>query len=333
MIDTLKIEVPLSSSLLKQLESVSVEHAIFDNKNSFLKYHFYRVPTNLGSYNRELNLLLKADVGKLYLEFSLPKFYNGHNIYLIYPQEIQLALQKLHQELLIRFSKFPPLSTWTLKRLDICYNWKFRVQSHAESTLSLLQSYNYPRHKKYLYDSSLMSVGKSYSLKFYLKNQEFYKNDYTTLKKFDADMANDLLKLSEGVLRFEVGLRSQFLESYFDIKSIPIEKLFTIDYNLLLNHFFKKFMSYGKGDFSTEDDALNKLFSRFKSQKALRLYQFFILWSKSSPNTRKVISKNLDRTTIYRNKRDLKIAGVGFLLPSEDLTLPTLSIPSDFSTN
>lgn len=154
----------------------------------------------------------RSDEKFLTLEFSLPKFWQGHNIHLLY--ELTPSLEEMRRifsrELHLRL---PPIRDWLVKRLDLCYAWHCPTQVIAEQVLESLKRLHYPRKKPTIFPSAVMFVGKTYSLKFYLKLPEFINNDRKALieEKAKMEWINYLEELADGVLRCEATLRSQWL--------------------------------------------------------------------------------------------------------------------------
>lgn len=326
MLDTVRFLIPHTRDLLKQMQSISKKNIVFDKEGTLIQFH-NNAQLNLGSFARGLNFFYSSSQDRLYLELSLPKFYNGHNVYLLYPKDIRLSLHKLYSCLLPLLPSIPPLQDWQVYRIDICYSWKLESQRVAELTMRTLQSLEYPRQKIYAYDSSLMSVGSTYSVKFYLKHQEYYTHDFKELKKIDNDMAMALYDLTYGVLRFEVSLRKKWIEYHY--KRLDADQLEHIDYVTLLQQFFDKIYAVQSGKFNTELEAYEKLKKKYNNSTALRLFQFAKIYYSGTPTDRQILKDSLSRISIYKNKRDIKKADVGLFQETNF----SLSIPSPYSIN
>ena len=328
MIDTVKFEIPTNAHLLETVKSLSVERSSIDHNQQRILFQNYSTALQLGSYNRDLVFFYRSSTDKLYLEFSLPKFHTGHNVYLMYPRDLSEALPEVYSCLSEYLSELPRLSTWKVKRLDVCYVWKLISQESASRVMHSLQACEYPRHKLHKYDTSLMTIGSSYSTKFYLKQPEYYKHDFTILKALDPDMAHRLFLISEGVLRFEVTMRSKCIEQNFG--DLYATDLYELDYVSILNTYMKKILPNQDSAFTDKQTALERLQATYKKAKALRLFQFWSLYYMGDEYDRIIIKQMISRVMIYRNKSDLRKAGVGLPLADE---IPTLSIPSRYSVN
>ncbi len=184
--------------------------------------------TSQSSFHRDIKWDIPAtyrDIGTyLIVELSLPKLYYGHNIHLLY--DFTKALNLLKQLLEKRFSfsgrgKLVDIGQWQLWRLDCCYAWRMPSQEIAQQVLDSLKHLNYPRKKPVIYPTTILFVGNTYSLKFYLKLPEFKNHDLKALQKAKASLGwiNHLEEKASGVLRCEATLRRNYLERS-DIKTV-----------------------------------------------------------------------------------------------------------------
>ena len=89
--------------------------------------------------------------------------------------------------------------------------------------LDVLKSFDVSRKRNIIHRSSIMEQGSTYSMKFYLKFDEYKVHDFANLRKKDLNFAYDVLSYSSGVLRFEVTLRKKQLEYEFKKKRINFE--------------------------------------------------------------------------------------------------------------
>lgn len=151
------------------------------------------------------------------LEFSVPKYWYGHNIHLLY--DFIKPLQQLKASLEAQFSfkgkmRLPEVETWQVLRLDLCYTWRFRSQKLAQSFLDSLKHLHFPWKKPTIYPTALLFAGKTYSVKFYLKLPEFKSHDRKEMLKSNAalEWVNHCEVIADGVLRFEATLRQKYLK-------------------------------------------------------------------------------------------------------------------------
>lgn len=229
MIDTIKVGIPLTQiqhrkisavvSKLDRWQWVQVNHQLGEMR-------FCRssglVRTDSHSYHRELRWDIDqnwSESSKLYLEFSIPKYWYGHNIRLLYGylDALQELKSRLDQQFELKGkNKLAEPALWQLYRLDICYAWQFPSQNTAQEYLDSLKHLHYPKKKPAIYPTSIMFAGATYSLKFYLKYPEFRAHDLKELVKAKASLewVNWLESIADGVLRYEVTLRRQYLKKY-----------------------------------------------------------------------------------------------------------------------
>lgn len=178
------------------------------------------------SYHRELrwDAPKKWEEGaELVMEFSVPKFWYGHNIHLLYallPALSDLRL-KLMDQFEMRRLPLPDPRSWSVYRLDVCYAWRFPTQKLAQSYLDGLKHLSYPRRKPIVYPTSIVFPGATASFKIYLKYPEFRHHDKKALTKSKAspEWISYLEALATGVLRCEATLRTRYLRRR-DIKTV-----------------------------------------------------------------------------------------------------------------
>lgn len=228
MIDTIKLAIPLSKK----------QHALINNKimmadreqwalfnPSVGEFRLVRVKglfqADQNSYHREIKFDISPsfipDNTYLTIELSLPKFWYGHNIWLLYgftKPLVEIKKQLEQQFGLCKKNKLLDILTWQVHRLDICYAWKFPSQSSAKAYLDSLKHLHFPRKEPTYFTNGIQFVGRTYSVKFYLKYPEFRQHDLPELKKQgnSFDYINFLETEAEGVLRYEATLRKQYLK-------------------------------------------------------------------------------------------------------------------------
>lgn len=296
-----------------------------NNETKETTFRIIKKSVELGSYDSKITIRCYDDE-TVHFELSLPKFVFGHNVFLLYPAQIEEAASMLQNRLQDYFGSFPPYKEWRVERLDICYAWKFQDQRAAYHALTVLKAFDYPRKQKHIYNSSVQWTGRSYSLKFYLKLDEFQAHGLKELK--NTFFSGEVLKLADGVLRFEVTCRKQQIEELFSRKNIYISDLSDNDFiETALEHFLGKLLSNLNPHTTNNIDVINRLTRTFSKRKAQLLWSFYKEWFSKDTYSRQILKDNYCQSTIWRKKRDLALANVG--LPSEDVPLDfTLDIPS-----
>lgn len=226
MLDTLKVGIPLTKTQHRHIQQVADDQ----NRWQWVQFNpllgelrFVRssglVKTDSQSYHRELRWDVDrtwSEECKLWLELSVPKFWYGHNIHLLY--DFLAALQVLKGLLDQLFglkgkAKLPDPAQWLLYRADLCYAWRFPTQVGAQQYLDSLKHLHYPRKTPTIHPTSIVFLGATYSFKFYLKLPEFRVHDLKELRKAKASLEwiSHLEALADGVLRCEVTLRRKWL--------------------------------------------------------------------------------------------------------------------------
>lgn len=247
MIDTIKLGIPLTQY---QFEKI-LKHSTQQNSWQWVLAHpatgeirFLRVKglaeLDRKSFHRDIVWYVPdrytSNETFLLIELSIPKFYYGQNIELLYDftNALQLLKNNLQAQLHCRFVE---VFEWRVFRVDICYAWRVPNQAIAQQLLDSLKRIHYPRKQPILYPTTIQFTGKTYSLKFYLKHPEFMRHDRKILLKQKADLQwiSHLEELSLGVLRCEATLRQKYLrrqeiETVADLARPIIELLFDENY-------------------------------------------------------------------------------------------------------
>jgi Phage replication protein CRI len=224
VIDTIKLGIPLTRSQLTklhifladderwqwvQMQSSTGEIRLLRcrglahlDQQSFRREIFWDIPQNY-----------EPDRTFLVLELSLPKFWYGHNIHLLYGfvDALQVLRTLLQTQLHCRF---PDVTSWQVWRVDCCYSWRTPSNQTAQQMLDSLKRLNFPYKKPVIYPTTILFTGSTYSVKFYLKYPEFINNDRKELLKSNASLEwiNHLEGLARGVLRVEATLRRKYLK-------------------------------------------------------------------------------------------------------------------------
>jgi hypothetical protein len=228
MLDTIKVAIPLTKGQHKRI------YASVMRQNSWQLARFNPAEgeislrrvlglaeTDQYSFHRGImfDIQFRWNPGtRLFLEFSIPKFWIGHNIHLLYNWFDALVHLKslLEKQFDLTRMKLPTAGTWELMRIDPCYAWRFPSQEHAQAYLDNLKALKFPYKHPVIRKTSIFfgTPHSTYSVKVYLKESEFEVHDMKELKKEKADVGyiDYLHGLSAGVLRFEVTCRKQYLE-------------------------------------------------------------------------------------------------------------------------
>ena len=228
MIDTIKVLIPLNPKQHDRIKEVARESDrwtwVLHNQASG-ELLFRKISglfkTDSHSYHREIRWDIDEsyEFGRCHLtvELSLPKFWYGHNINLLYGWLPSLELLRSHLNKQLRLKTrlaLPDIDAWELRRVDICYAWRFPEQNLAQLFLDSLKALHFPNKKPIIYPESILFKGNTYSVKFYLKLPEFKTHDLKELLKQKAsfEWIEHLESIATGVLRMEVTLRHRYLK-------------------------------------------------------------------------------------------------------------------------
>jgi II/X family phage/plasmid replication protein len=216
-------------------------------------------------------------------------------------------------------------------RLDLCYAWKLAEEYRAERILDILQNFTFSKKKKYMFDSSVMYVGKTYSLKFYLKYPEFFKHDFKFLKDLGhLNFAYSMLNNARGVIRFEATLRSQYLHYHFEKPNIYMKDLTRDKLMLIMVLLFNKYMGGFPIKYTDKVSIKKQLQDYWGLKKGGRLWVFYIyLISEGRENLKDIYSSS----TIYQYIRELREAGISLSFQNINFDDFKLSIPSPDCVN
>ncbi|AFY59260.1 Phage replication protein CRI (plasmid) [Rivularia sp. PCC 7116] len=240
MIDTIKLGIPLTKTQHVKLQKLLAQ----DENWQWVKFQPSTgemtcvrskglAETDENSYHRDIKFDVdtnyRPDDTYLTFEFSIPKFWIGHNVHLVYDWVTPLEyFRKLLQKQL--HCKFPVLDKWKLRRVDVCYAWKLPTQDYAKHVLTSLKGLKYPYKQPIIYPDSIVFPGSTYSLKFYLKLPEFRQHDLRAMVKanYKYEWINWIEERSEGVLRYEATLRRVYLKrnGIDTVKDLKTDKTF-----------------------------------------------------------------------------------------------------------
>lgn len=331
MIDTTGWRVALTQKQLDLILKKSVEISEYNHELEETRFRILKSNLQVGSFHSNITIRCFDEL-ETYIEFSIPKQFYGNNVLLLYPSQLDRALGGVWQSLVDHFGDFPHYMTWRLQRLDLCYSWRYASQASAEEALAVLQTFDYPRKSKYLYKESVMWRGKTSSIKFYLKHNEYSKHTRKLLIMLDRDPDKDLIyRLSIGVLRFEITFRKEALNDLFSKKQITYKDLLSQEFleRTLARYLNALTMNLDK---SVMDDkeALKRLKTHYPRQKAIRLFTFYKLYNSPQLNHRQILKDHYNPSTIWRNKKDIANAKIGLpsdkKIPSFDLTIPSTRV-------
>jgi len=330
MIDTIKVKIPIT---VEMFASVAPKCNRFGRKTRGEdggEQLTYSKKLPFGSHGYEVNFSLYGqDVA--FVEFSVPKYMKGHNITLIHAHDLPIVLDDLRNQLNDYFNvTFVEWEVWTIQRLDVCYGWRFPSQELARIAIARLKPYGLPSKGTVCYDTSITTTGVSSKVRFYLKQDEVKAHDYQKYHKLPKSFttyteeekklgivhdgfrpfAEKILAFSEGVLRFEIELKKEKLDSLFKI-ALLIEDI-TDDMLLdILQKYLSEFLAGVNGKIQSSAEAYETLIGYFPDRrKALEIWEFYRLYTSLDPIDKEAL-KLMPRSTYLRKLKQLKESGIG----------------------
>lgn len=141
---------------------------------------------NQGSWSRDITCVIDEMNQRIIVEASIPKFFNGQNVDLLYDYRSKCLdfVSYLYTFFKVKLPSSEEILSIALGRVDICYFYKFESQIHAFDFINAFKMWSKHKRKKiHHYDTSMMFVGRSFSLKFYMKYDEFQKHDKKDINK------------------------------------------------------------------------------------------------------------------------------------------------------
>lgn len=180
------------------------------------------VKCNLASSSYEINYRYDARRNEVIMEFSIPKYIYGTNVYMFpldtvsIKYELEVFLKEFWND---NFGLELDSKRLSINRIDFCYNYKFaneiKMKAFKKSIFENMRNI-YPKSKVRNYGTeTVMYVTQNYSFKVYDKAVEFEKHDYNDLLKSKSNLSPEevakMLEDSRRILRFEITFRKKKL--------------------------------------------------------------------------------------------------------------------------
>jgi len=225
------------------------------------------------------------------------------------------------------------VNTWRLLRLDICYAVRHPM---ATAAMAYLKRVTLARKKGTVYENSVGFLGSSLYVKWYMKQEEFVEHDLKHLMKADPELAAKVLEASANVLRFEVEVKNKALQQHFERRTVLVghlEDSFPID---KMRAYLKRWGMEMRCDIWDTEQAKAMLEEAYgkTNGKVARLFGFLLSYQQIGE---KALRELMDRTTFYRQKRELEAIGIRVWDFAEEDGIRDLSfitqIPNDFAVN
>lgn len=326
MIDTIRVESPsINNDVYQNLKDISVEKLQIDNATGNIHYCFTNCELD-GSFDYRIMLSIKNERWKrfysasackfvtellpskpyLVIEFSIHKFFVGHNLKYGFndlPSKFKLFISFLENTLNVNL---PNYADWSLTRLDFALTFKIK---NVDDYFKYLKNCSYPRRKTFSYDTSMMWVGSTTTVRVYSKEHEFKKHDLNRLKNNMNFDIIDLVNTSKNMIRAEVQIRKKKL---IDLNGGSIMTINDYDYNKIIklydDEIFKIYRNKENNiKYNKADDVMSILLKNFTKNKANTLFAFYTQMQIFDESK---VKESVSRASFYRNRKELIDLGI-----------------------
>jgi hypothetical protein len=208
---------------------------------------------------------MDSDKAFLEIEFSLPKYFFGTNVFQLLgvpanssEANFHMLLKAIKRVFNDKFNKLPKDSDVEIFRLDMCYNQFFKTKQDAIDYLSMgrdwMKRYCEGKNMRLVdsHDTTWTILTERYSFKCYHKGTEFHKKDY---KKLVENMSkhnynlNQLQGIADCILRYEITYRHSmlhYLTMYYTFQDLEKKRGYML--NSKLYDYIKRVQK--RGDFA-----------------------------------------------------------------------------------
>jgi len=342
MIDTIRVESPsIDDAVYRYLKDISVEKLQIDNATGNIHYCFTNYELD-GSFDYRIMLSIKtekwqrfysASVCKfvtdllpcdpyLVIEFSIHKFFVGHNLkngFNDLSDKFKLFIEFLESTLNVTL---PDYRNWILTRLDFALTFKI---NNVEDYFKYLKNCTYPRRKTFSYDTSMMWVGSTTTVRVYSKEHEFKKHDLNRLKNNMNFDIIDLVNTSKNMIRAEVQIRKKKL---IDINGGKIMTINDYDYNKIIKLYDEEILKVyrireNNIKYNKADDVMQILLENYTKNRANTLFSFYTQMQIFDESK---VRESVSRASFYRYRKELIDLGI-------DLKNSNIKIDNDVFIN
>lgn len=344
--DTVKLKSPgMSPDMVRYIENQCIKRSGIDMATGTMLYELFAGDLS-GSWDSRISLkpmwddwcldknnrpvLQRAPFPYIVVEASVHKIRCGHNVY-GGPDQFHESVTFL-VDLLSRLLgiPLPCVDNWTVHRVDVANVYALSRKASKEFFDSI-QLRNFPRRQKKAakYDMAVYFPGKTTTVKFYHKGDEFKLHDMNRLRSFFAHVFHQihghdpqnknrverkliaLHRLADNRLRVEVEIHADKLQ--YDFGYHPKVSEITDEYlNTVHDKEVERLLREGKQSMETvrtTTAVLNRLHYVYGQNTGSRLYGF---WCSLTTLNENVVRDKYAKTVFYRNRKLLEDAGVSW---------------------
>lgn len=315
MYDTIEIRSPeLSYDEINKIRMKSQVTERYDVETGEI---LYQVTTSQleGSYDARLSVRVVQGL-KLKISGSVHKFILGHNCW-GGPKDIKKCCRYL--VLLVQKKlgvTLPNWSDWDLLRADVTHVFNLGDIEAVQDYLRMMRGCTYPRRKPRNYGlCGYYFPGSSTTLKIYNKGPEFAVHDKPRLLKlknngtmFNKDSIELLENLSNGLIRFEVEVRSRKLR--YDHQEVRCGLLEDEYFQGVYIKEVSKVMREGQQELEIVRDAfgVTERLKLFYSNR--KVNSMMAVWSRIQLEGAEKVKSSYGRTQWYTIRRDFAECGI-----------------------
>lgn len=262
-----------------------------------------------GSYDSSINLKINLD-NTIKITCSIHKIILGYNI--AYGSDNLILLANCLKKILYKTLevKLPDVMLWELIRIDYTLTFNLKTQENVESYInSLRMTASYARRETDGKDNQgIWLNGATTVIKFYNKQREFIKHDYKKIKQVAGiEKAENLIDLSQGLLRVEVSIFSRKIKQLFP-KTIFRKALFK-EYKKIANEYGMQhsFVQAYKAQFKKNKVTLRD----FRIDKIIKLWESEVLKVVKDNGNKILVNKdNLVMQKLKENFSNRKVSSL-----------------------
>lgn len=267
------------------------------------------------------------------VEGSVHKALMGHNVY-GGPEDFGPAVSWFLDNLGARIGcELPAAATWEVLRADWAEVYELPFDA-VQLYIRGLKAAEYPWRGQVIgYKGGIGSYGSRSSVKAYSKGIEFLKHDGKRLKSlYEPDQLERLQQIANEKLRWEVEVKAKTLrKDHEHLQRDPRVEDITPDYlRRVHDREVQRLVREGEAEMKTVRKH-NEVLSRLHDQYPQRLAgTLFSTWVQLAGLGEDVVRDHMTRPTFYRQRKQLKDAGVSWYAGDVHIDPRLSSLPADF---
>jgi II/X family phage/plasmid replication protein len=324
-----------TGELLYELTAGSLEGS-WDSRISVKVSREEWVSTRRVSNPKQVDTVLRPCDPYIEIEGSVHKALMGHNVY-GGPCDFLASCRWFIAHLTLGFGcELPEADSWFVRRVDWAEIYELPYEA-IEQYVHGLNNATFPRRKVTRYgDESIFCPGTTSAVKLYHKGPEFSKHDYRRLRPLmntqqqrEGYLVN-LQNRANELLRVETTVKARKLDD--DFKHPPMVREMTEAYLVAIHdREVARLLREGGATMKTvrkHHEVRDRLYETYEPRLASLL---FGTWLQLAALGEKVTREKLPKTTFYRQREQLQVAGVAWHGADVRVVEVATILPADFS--